>query len=325
MFIKLLYYMDVSAMQFILLTVIGLVILLLGAEALVRGSSALAYRLGMRPLLIGMTVVAFGTSMPEMMVSVRAAFSGQDGISIGNVIGSNICNLGLILGISAIIQPLKIQSQTVRMDVPVMIMSGLLITLFFRSSGLSRIEGGLLLVFMGTFIGYSLAKVKHDKLKLKTSDLGMGEIRYLSLSVILLYIFAGLAGLIVGAQFLIHGAVGLARTLGVSETLIGLTLVAVGTSLPELATSAIAAMRKEADIAVGNIIGSNIFNTLAILGLTSLLKPIRYIDFPWVSFLVMNALFLICLPFLKSGFRLSRTEGFVFLVIYCGYIYFLLH
>ncbi|MFC1568772.1 calcium/sodium antiporter [bacterium] len=301
----------------------GLLLLLGGAEALVRGSSALAFRLGMRPLLIGMTVVAFGTSMPEMVVSVQAVLSGQTGISIGNVIGSNICNLGLILGLSGIIRPLIVQSQTIRTDVPVMIGSALLMILFIISPGLTRLEGVILLSFMGLFLGYSLAQTRHDQKRIKLMDLGVGDIRQIPLIRIILYVLFGLIGLILGAHLFIQGAIGLAILWGVSETVVGLTLVAVGTSLPELATSLVAVLRKESDIAVGNVIGSNIFNTLGILGVTSTVKPIQLIPVSWLSLGIMFGLSLLCLPFLKSGFRLSRVEGSVLLIIYSGYIFML--
>lgn len=311
-------------MMFATFTMIGLILLVGGAEALVRGSSALALRLGMRPLLIGMTVVAFGTSMPEMVVSVQAALAGQADISLGNVIGSNICNIGLILGLSAMLRPLAIHSQTVRLDVPVMIGSALLMILFLKSPGLMRFEGILLFTGMMLFLGYSFVNARQDHLELMPSELGVGDIRHMSILKIILYLAFGLAGLIAGAQALIHGAVGLARQWGISESVIGLTLVAVGTSLPELATSIVAAFRKESDIAVGNIVGSNIFNTMAILGVASTIKPMRYIELSWFGLSVMTLLSLLCLPFLKSGFRLSRQEGFVLLVIYGAYIFILL-
>ncbi|MBN2105045.1 calcium/sodium antiporter [bacterium] len=296
--------------------IIGLGLLILGAEALVRGSSALALHLGMRPLLIGMTVVAFGTSMPEMVVSVQAVFSGQAGIALGNVIGSNICNLGLILGLSAVIRPLAVQSQTIRLDVPVMIVSAIILILFLFSSGLSRLEGIVQLAFMGLFLGYSIVNAGKDCIHIHSADLGVGDIRHWSFIRIISYILCGLVGLIPGAHLLIRGAVGLARSWGVSETVIGLTLVAVGTSLPELATSLLAAFRRESDIAVGNVIGSNIFNTLAILGVASIIKPFPDLNISWSSLGSMLILSLLCLPFFKSGFRLSRIEGFILIIIY---------
>lgn len=281
-----------------------------------RGSSALALHLGMRPLLIGMTVVAFGTSMPEMVVSVQAVFSGQAGIALGNVIGSNICNLGLILGLSAVIRPLAVQSQTIRLDVPVMIVSAIILILFLFSSGLSRLEGIVQLAFMGLFLGYSIVNAGKDCIHIHSADLGVGDIRHWSFIRIISYILCGLVGLIPGAHLLIRGAVGLARSWGVSETVIGLTLVAVGTSLPELATSLLAAFRRESDIAVGNVIGSNIFNTLAILGVASIIKPFPDLNISWSSLGSMLILSLLCLPFFKSGFRLSRIEGFILIIIY---------
>lgn len=298
----------------------GLLILLLGAEGLVRGSSALAYRLGMRPLLIGMTVVAFGTSMPEMIVSVQAALSGQPSVSLGNVIGSNICNIGLILGLSALVRPLTVQSQTVRMDVPVMIGSAVLITIFLYSSGLSRIEGMILVLVIGLFLGYTMIVSVQDRFRMRPMGLEIRDLKYMSLFKIVLHIAFGFAGLLSGAHFFLYGAVRLAVLLGISETILGLTLVALGTSLPELATSFIASLHKESDLAVGNVIGSNIFNTLAILGVTSLVHPLQNIYISWLSIGSMLLLSILCLPFLKSGFRLNRIEGCVLLIIYVIYV-----
>jgi cation:H+ antiporter len=301
----------------------GLIFLILGAESLVRGSAALALRLGMRPLLIGMTVVAFGTSMPEMVVSVQAALSDRGDISLGNIIGSNICNLGLILGLSALVRPMIVRSRTVMMDVPVMIISVILLILFLLSPGLTRPEGTVLLVCMVLFMVYTVLQARHDHFQIQSSDLGMGEIRHIPFIRLTVYILFSLIGLFFGARFLIHGAVGLARAWGVSEAVIGLTIVAVGTSLPELATSIIAAARKESDIAVGNVIGSNIFNGLAILGTASLIRPFQSVECSWWSLGVMLLLSVLCLPFLRSGFRLSRFEGLCLLIVYGVYIVFL--
>ncbi|MBN1783293.1 calcium/sodium antiporter [bacterium] len=307
-------------MHLLLYTVGGFFLLLAGAEILVRGSSALALRLGMRPLLIGMTIVAFGTSMPELLVSVQAALSDQSGLSVGNVVGSNICNLGLILGLSAMMRPLSVQSQTIRLDVPVMIGSSALLIFFLKSDGLSRPEGGILLLLMGGFLICSVLTSQRDRITIQSSDLGIGDIRHMKTVKMILYILSGIAALIGGAHWLILGAINLARLWGVSETVIGLTVVAVGTSLPELATSAVAALKKESDIAVGNVIGSNIFNILAILGITAAFKPLPDPGISWPSIGSMMLLSLLCLPFMKSGYRLSRSEGAVLLAFYAAYI-----
>jgi cation:H+ antiporter len=303
-----------------LMLLAGLTLLLAGAEGLVRGSSALAFRLGMRPLLIGMTVVAFGTSMPEMVVSLQAALEGKTGLSIGNVIGSNISNLGLILGLSAVIRPLGIQIRTIRMDIPVMIGSSVLFYLCIRNDGIQRTEGIAMLSLMIFFVVFSVVQARRERVKLKPSELGVGDIRRLPAAGIALLMAGGLAGLLTGGRLLIWGATDLARHFGLSETVIGLTIVALGTSLPEMATSVIASIRKESDIAVGNIIGSNIFNTLAIPGLTAMFRPLPLSEGSMLSFGIMTGLSVLCLPFMKSGFRLNRFEGCFFLVIYLAYL-----
>jgi cation:H+ antiporter len=297
----------------------------LGANSLVKGAGSLAERLGVSSLVVGLTVVAFGTSTPELIVSVQATLDGFGGISIGNVIGSNIANIGLILGLSALIFPLKAQMQLIRFDTPVMIFATLLFLVFFLDNTIGRIEG---MIFLLAITGYAIFNViksrqEHQKSVIEEFDDSIPKpTRHWALDV--LFIALGLAGLIIGSEILVKNSVDLARLLGLSEAVIGLTIVALGTSTPELATSIVAAVKKQPDIAIGNVIGSNIFNILGILGVASLVKPVNAPDINYVDMLVMIALSLLLLPFIKTGFTLRRWEGALLLVIYVGYMWFLL-
>lgn len=245
--------------------VVGLVALFLGGEFLVRGAVDIARRFRVPPLVIGLTVVGFGTSAPELLVSVQAALAGTPAIAIGNVIGSNIANILLILGVSGLIAPIALRFADLRTDLAVMIGATLALWAVLWGGTLTRIEGLLLLVALGIYLTASLRQ-KQD-----TPDLNTDQA---SLPTALAFALGGLLALMLGARFLVDSATEIARNFGVSEAVIGLTIVAVGTSLPELATSLVAAMRRQADIAVGNIIGSNIFNIFAILGITAVVTPI---------------------------------------------------
>ncbi|MCF8142361.1 MAG: calcium/sodium antiporter [Deltaproteobacteria bacterium] len=304
----------------------GIFGLYLGAEGLVRGSVALALQLGLSRLVIGLTVVAFGTSTPELVVSVKAALDGLYGISLGNVAGSNICNIALILGISAVIQPLRIDAQVVRLQIPIMILISILLTVLLLDGRIGRFEGACLFLGILVYMGASLYLARKEKGGLDgdpsgptTSEAPVGRVW-----VSLLFVAGGLGLLMAGAQFFLTGAVSLARNLGVSEAFIGLTIVALGTSLPELATSMMAALKKEGDIAVGNVVGSNIFNILCILGVTSLVHPIEMGGIRMIDMGVMLGVAILVLPMARSGFRLNRWEGAILLTAYGGYIFYLL-
>jgi cation:H+ antiporter len=303
----------------------GIFGLYLGAEGLVRGSVALALQLGLSRLVIGLTVVAFGTSTPELVVSVKAALDGLYGISLGNVAGSNICNIALILGISAVIQPLRIDAQVVRLQIPIMILVSILLTVLLLDGGIGRLEGACLFLGIVAYTGYSLyaARKENPNADGNTSDLP-AKAPAGRIWVSLLFVAGGLGLLMAGAQFFLTGAVSLARNLGVSEAFIGLTIVALGTSLPELATSMMAALKKEGDIAVGNVVGSNIFNILCILGVTSLVHPIEMGGIRMIDMGVMLGVAILVLPMARSGFRLNRWEGAILLAAYGGYISYLL-
>ncbi|AZZ46617.1 sodium:calcium antiporter [Pseudomonadaceae bacterium SI-3] len=320
-----------SAMTFVYL-IAGLVLLVAGAEVLVRGAAKLAAQFGIPPLIIGLTVVAFGTSAPETAVSVQAALNGSGDIAIGNVLGSNIANVLLILGVTSLVAPLIVSRQLIRLDVPIMIGASLVTYALAWDGSLSRLDGALL---FSAVIAYTLFLIISSRRATAAAtaddefakEFGLDETpkRYASLINAGLVV-AGLVLLVTGSNFLVEGAVSLARTLGLSELVIGLTVIAVGTSLPELATSILAAIRGERDIAVGNIVGSNIFNLLCVLGLASLVSPDAIgvaanalaFDFP-----VMIAVALACLPIFFSGYTINRWEGLLFLAYYVAYTLYL--
>lgn len=305
----------------LLLLFLGLVLLYYGAEFLVRGSSSLALRLGLTPLVVGLTVVAFGTSSPEMVVSLKAAYLGQGDISVGNVVGSNICNIGLILGLCALITPIKVSSQIIRLDTPIMIAVTALGVGLLLDGSVSRGEGAALFALLLSYIGFSVWQARRspaDSLGEEfTEEIAISK---RGLAVDLLMVAGGLVLLVLGARFLVDAAVVIARALGWSEALIGLTIVAAGTSLPELATSLVAAVRKEADIAVGNLVGSNIFNLLGILGVTAMVTPLSTTGIRGADLAVMATLAVVLWPFSRTGGRITRTEGSVFLLGYASYL-----
>jgi cation:H+ antiporter len=299
---------------------LGVAMLYGGAEGLVRGSASIARRLGLSPLVIGLTVVAFGTSMPEMVVSVRAVLAGQSPIAAGNVVGSNIANIALILGLSALLRPLRVQARLIRIDVPVLIAATLAMTALLWDGRFGRVEGA---VFTAGVIGYTamglgLSRREPSAVHAEFAEATPGPSGSWFRDVAL--VAAGLGLLVWGARLLVSGAVVVAQDLGVGEAVIGLTVVAVGTSLPELATSLVAATRGEGDIAVGNVVGSNIFNILGILGVSSLVRPLTGAGMTPVDLGVMAGLTLVMLPLMRTGFRVSRAEGGFLLAVYGAYI-----
>ncbi len=299
----------------------GLVLLYAGAELLVRGSAALALRLGLTPLVVGLTVVAFGTSSPELVVSVKAALDGRSAISLGNVVGSNIVNIALVLGLSALIRPLQVNAQVVRLQLPVMIIVSVVAWLFLADGYLSRFEGFFFVLGIIAYTGASI-RLAHKEAGVHPVHIAQASKQKLRRAVA--GVITGLVLLLFGAAFLVHGAVSFASMLGVSEAVIGLTLVAAGTSLPELATSVIATIKREGDISIGNVVGSNIFNILAILGIAALVTPLAVEGIRPGDFMVMIGVSLLTLPLMRSGFVLNRWEGLLLLICYCGYLYYLL-
>lgn len=311
---------------------IGLVALIAGAELLVRGASRLALSFGISPLVVGLTVVAFGTSAPEVAVSIQSAYGGQVDLAIGNVIGSSVFNVLFILGLAALISPLLVSRQLIRQEVPIMVGAFLLLYLFALDGQIGRLDGIACIVLLAL---YNLFLVLQSRREQRVNGNGSGDGNDADASdapeqggwqdrvwVQLLLIAAGLALLVWGAGALVDAAVAVARLLGLSELVIGLTIIAAGTSLPEVATSIMAAVRGQRDIAVGNVVGSNIFNVLGVLGVCALVAPEALPVAPAVlnvDLLVMIAIGIACLPVFFTGNVIARWEGALFLAFYVGY------
>ena len=314
----------------IILFIAGLAFLVVGAEALVKGASRLAAAFAITPLVIGLTVVALGTSAPEIAVSINAAFSDQASLVLGNIIGSNIFNVLFILGLSALIVPLIVSQQLVRLEVPLMILLSLLVLLFSLDGRLSRIEGFILIVGLALYIWFSIYLSRRESKQVEAeyaqefgveSGVPIHKLKNVGLVVI------GLAMLVLGSRWLVESAVSFAQYLGVSELIIGLTIIAAGTSLPEVVTSVIAATRGERDIAVGNVVGSNIFNITCVLGVASIVTPTGIEVSPAVigfDLPVMIAVAFVCLPVFFSGGNISRKEGALLLGYYVAYTLYLI-
>jgi cation:H+ antiporter len=321
---------------YIAICLVGFVLLYFGAEWLVKGSSSLARSLGVTPIVIGLTVVAFGTSAPELVVSLISSIKGKSMIAVGNVVGSNICNIALVLGLSALFNPIKSDPSVIKRDIPIMLGISLYLLVLSINNTLGRIEGATLFagIIAYTFINYYLAKKE-------TRDTASGEmtaaieseleeIGYIaSRSKQILLVVVGIAGVVGGAQMVVESAVFIMTELGVSEKFIGLTIVAFGTSLPELATSVVAAMRGEMDISIGNLVGSNVFNIMSVLGAASLVRPIPipggfFASGLWIDYLVM--LFTSFLPWLlmRKTYTVDRKGGGMLLACYVVYLAYLI-
>ena len=307
-----------------ILIVGGLVLLFFGADWLVKGAVTMALHLGLSPLIVGLTVVALGTSLPEALVSVQASLDNQGGIALGNVIGSNILNIALILGLSALIQPLKVDSHLVKADVPLLVGASFLLMVLLEDFHISRMEGALLLLGIVFYVCGNIMTVKRtspeeDKIEGMEipEDPSKNLLRHIGLLVL------GLIALAFGSNFLVSGAVDLARIWGLSEALIGLTIVSIGTGTPELATALMAAYRKTADIAIGNAVGSNLFNIMFVVGLAGLVAPMDATGINSSDLYVMFGLTILLLPTVWTGLVLDRKEGFLFVAIYVAYIYYL--
>ncbi len=307
-----------------LLILIGLTALVTGAEALVRGASGIALLARMSPAVVGLTIVAAGTSMPELMVSVKASLSGNPGLAIGNVVGSNLLNIGLVLGMTALFRPLRILRNTIRFEWPVLMLATLQFYLLARDGVIDRTEGVFLFGVMITFMAYAVwlgrqGVVENTSEKLPTASFGRSGTPGALFNI--LAVILGGTLLAVGANALVKGAVGVASELGISETIIGLTIVAVGTSAPELVTSVMAALRGQDDMAVGNVIGSSIFNLLAILGVAALLRPlpvpdeIMSRDIWWLMGITA-----LMFPMMMSGKKVNRWEGLALTTAVTAYV-----
>lgn len=304
---------------------IGFILLIKGADYLVDGSASLAKKLKIPAIVIGLTIIAFGTSMPELIVNIFASFHGQSDIAVGNIVGSNIVNILLILGLAAFIFPLRVQNNTTYKEIPLALLAVIVVALVandrlidsFNNNIISRIDGFILLLFFIIYLYYiySISRKSTDnEPKIKTFHNGMSA----------LMIVGGLAAMIVGGKWIVDGASEIAKILGMSEAMIGLTIVAIGTSLPELATSAVAAYKKQSDIAVGNIIGSNIFNIFWILGLSAAIRPLNFsvtmnLD---IIILLVATLLLFTALFIGKKHTLERWQGIIFIIVYGFYIIF---
>lgn len=300
---------------------LALVLLFLGAESLVKGSANLALRAGLSPLMVGLTIVAFGTSSPEMVVSVNAALSNQGDIAVGNVVGSNIFNIGIILGLAALVCPIPVHEQIIKIDARVALAVALLLPLLLLDQSVGRLEG--LLLFSG-IVAYTWMNVVLARREAKATAAAASSEPAPKLtghwSLDLAFILGGLAVLVLGSRLLVHHSVDLARSLGVSEAVIGLTIIAAGTSMPELATSLVGAIRKQADIAIGNVVGSNIFNILGILGVASLITPVHAPGISTLDYATMVIFTILLIPLLYTGRLLHRVEGAALLALYGVYL-----
>lgn len=299
--------------------VFALVLLFAGAEGLVRGSASLALRAGLSRLMVGLTIVAFGTSSPELVVSVKTALSNQGDISVGNVIGSNSFNIGVILGLTAMVCPIPVNRQIVKIDAPIALGVSLLLPLLLLNHILGCVEGFVLLAGIIAYIWLSVFLGRREGV----TDQSVVSVPSVSRHWIIdvAFVVVGLAVLVLGSRILVEHSVLLAKALGVSEVLIGLTIIAAGTSMPELATSMVAALRREPDIAIGNIVGSNIFNILAILGAASMLSPLHASGISALDYGAMIIFTVLLIPLLYTGRILHRLEGALLLVLYGGYLF----
>ena len=308
----------------LVLIVFALILLFAGAEGLVRGSAALALRAGLSPLIVGLTIVAFGTSSPELVVSVKAGLAQQGDIAVGNVVGSNIFNIAIILGITALVCPIPVHRQIIKIDAPIALGVALLLIVFLRDDSLGRIEGALL--FVG-IVGYTWMNVLLARREgaAEPAESSESTVRVSSRPWLadLAFILGGLTVLVFGSRLLVEHSVSLAKNMGISEAVIGLTIVAAGTSMPELATSLVAAIRKQPDIAIGNVVGSNVFNILGILGLASIVSPIRATGISTLDYTTMIIFTATLIPLIYTGRLLRRLEGAVLLLLYGAYLVFL--
>jgi cation:H+ antiporter len=308
----------------LLLLLVGLVVLILGGDFLVNGASKIALRLSISPMVIGLTVVAFGTSAPELLISLKSAINNSPDIAVGNVVGSNICNLALVLGITSLINPIKIQTNTIWIDWPIAMFSSLLFYLLSMNFLLTRPEGILLVVLLVLYIWFLLRKSRKDKNLLPEIDaqISLKEKNKKHILQEILLLVIGCAGLYFGADWFVEGAKNMASNLGVSERVIGITVVAVGTSLPELATSVMAAIKKKTDLALGNLMGSNIFNVLSIMGITSIVQNIRISEqILQTDIIWMLAITLLVFPIMLTRKEIERFEGAFLFIVYLIYTY----
>ncbi|MDY0102982.1 MAG: calcium/sodium antiporter [Lentimicrobium sp.] len=312
----------------VVIFIIGLVLLILGSNWLVDGASSVARRFNISDLVIGLTIVAFGTSSPELVVNLIASFNGNTDIAIGNVIGSNVFNILVILGLTALVAPVAVKSTTTWKEIPFSILAVFVMAVMandilldgYSVAEISRIDGIVLLSFFLIFMAYTFALAKHSDPLFEAPPAKMG------LPKSILFILLGLVGLFFGGKFIVDGAIDIARALGISEAVIGLTVVAAGTSMPELATSVVAAFKKNSDIAIGNVVGSNIFNIFLVLGLSATIRPIPFnvksnVD---LMFLLAISILMLIFVFVGKGRKISRLEGGFFFATFVAYTWYLI-
>lgn len=304
----------------VLIFLAGLGVLYVGAETMLKGSVRLARSFGISPLVIGLTLVAFGTSAPELSLDLTAAFRGKTDLAFGDLVGSNIANVGLIMGVAAIIRPLSVQMRLLRFEVPVVIATSLGLWVLTADGTLGRIDAAIMLGAFAVFLVFTYRAARREPAAVKEEFEHLvqdGSKRWINAALVA----GGLIGLVVGAQLMVYAAVEIARQFGVSELVIGLTIVAIGTSLPELATSVVGAWRGESDIVVGNVLGSNIFNILMILSAVALVQPLHIAAGSWkVDVPVMIAFSMALVPIMLRLFKVTRGEGIVLVI---GYVVFL--
>ena len=310
----------------LLFIIVGIALLYYGAEWLVGGSCQLALRLGLTPLVVGLTIVAFGTSAPELVVCLRLNDTGSPDAAVGNVVGSNVCNILLILGVSALIKPIMINKQVLRREMPILILASLILWVMLEDGQLSTLEGGGLAAGIIFYVWSSLRLASSGKSGADVDESQGVEDEMqgdspISASRTLLLIVGGVFALVAGAEFFQQGGVGLAEDLGVSKAVIGLSVLAFGTSLPELATSIVACLKKQGDIIAGNAVGSSIFNILAILGITALVMPIEVSQISTLDWSVMVGSALLGVVLMATGKRLTRLEGAFMLLGYLAYMW----
>ena len=304
------------------LILVGLVLLYFGGNALVKGAAALATSAGLTPLVVGLTVVAYGTSMPEMVVSVAAALNGNSGLAIGNVVGSNICNVGVVLGLAALCRPLDVKLTTVRVHAPLMVVAAVGVTFFLVDGELNRLEAGVLFLGLILYTALSLIQARREatpELEQEFTEVApRGRLREVMRDFGI--VVFGTVLLVAGGHVMVEGAVSLAQRLGISDTVIGLTVVAFGTSVPDLAASVMAAWHRHGDIAIGNVIGSVMFNLLNVLGITGLVRPLDASGMDRMDYWVMLGMLALTIPLLRTGFRVGRWEGAFCFIAYLAYI-----
>lgn len=308
----------------IVLLIIGLIVLIVGGDYLVKGSSSIALRLHLSPLVVGLTIVAFGTSAPELLISIQSALKGSPDIAMGNVVGSNICNLALVLGLTAVINPVKVKTNSIKIDWPMTMGSSLLLYLIVREGRIVAYEGILFIVILLLYL-FFIIRQSRKNIKATNKILNKDEIPDTPAKQIwkdIVFILIGCVGLYFGSEWFVNSAKDLALNLGVEERVVGLTIVALGTSLPELSTAAVASYKGHTDLAIGNLMGSNIFNILSILGITSIIHEIPvHIDILNKDIIWMLLVTLIILPLMITRREVGRVDGFILMAVYVIYVY----